>query len=129
VVTGTLLRSNRAARSRAESAAKAMPDAREYRSFLSRLQQAVRSNDRSAIVGLVSFPLRVNYKSGARSYRDARAVERDFGRIFTPAVRRAVLAQAPDQLFSRDIGAMVGDGELWLDHTSPGVVKIIAVNP
>ena len=131
VVTGTLMRSNRAGAARAEreAVAKARPDNREYRTFLARLQGAVRANDRSAIVGLVSFPLRVNYKSGARSYRDARAVDRDFDRIFTPQVRRAVLNQSPDQIFSRDIGAMVGDGELWFDHISPGQVRIIAVNP
>ena len=78
---------------------------------------------------MISFPLRVNYKSGARSYRDTRSVERDFDRIFTPQVRRAILNQSPDQIFSRDIGAMVGDGELWFDHISPGQVRIIAVNP
>lgn len=78
---------------------------------------------------LISFPLRVNYKGGSRSYRDARAVERDFDRIFTPQVRRAVLGQKPDQLFTRDIGAMVGEGELWFDRSAPGEVRIIAVNP
>jgi hypothetical protein len=128
-VTGTLFRSNRAARAEREPVAKARPDNREYRTFLARLQGAVRANDRSAIVGLISFPLRVNYKSGARSYRDARSVERDFDRIFTPQVRRAILNQSPDRIFSRDIGAMVGDGELWFDHISPGQVRIIAVNP
>ncbi len=129
VVTGTLLRSNRAARAEREAVAKARPDNREYRTFLARLQGAVRSNDKSAIIGLISFPLRVNYKSGARSYRDARAMERDFDRIFTSQVRHAVLNQSPDQIFSRDIGAMVGDGELWFDRTAPGQVRIIAVNP
>lgn len=129
VVTGTARRSNMAARAEREAVAKARPDSREYRAFLARLQSAVRANDRSAIIGLISFPLRVNYKNGARSYRDARSVERDFDRIFTPQVRRAVASQSPDQIFSRDIGAMVGDGELWFDHVSPGQVRIIAVNP
>ena len=123
------MRSNRPARAERQAVAKARPDNREYRAFLERLQGAVRANDKNAITGLISFPVRVNYKSGARTYRDARAVDRDFDRIFTPQVRRAVLNQSPDQLFSRDIGAMVGDGELWFDRTSPGQVRIIAVNP
>ena len=129
VVTGTVMRSNKAARAEREAVAKARPETREYQLFLARLQGAVRANDRSAIISLISFPLRVNYKSGARTYRDARAVERDFDRIFTPQVRRAILNQSPDQIFSRDIGAMVGDGELWFDRTAPGQVRIIAVNP
>jgi hypothetical protein len=132
-VNGSRIRqSNRNARPaplEAQRSAKARPESRDYQAFLSNLQRAVRADDRSAIVGLISYPLRVNYRSGARSYRDGRSVERDFDRIFTSQVRRAVLAQAQDQLFTRDIGAMVGDGELWFDRTSPGVVKIIAVNP
>jgi hypothetical protein len=56
--------------------------------------------------------------------------------VFTPKVKRAVLAQRPDRLFVRDLGAMVGDGELWFRETCPnaacsppGPVRIVAVNP
>jgi hypothetical protein len=78
----------------------------------------------------------VNGASGARTYRDAASVERDFDRIFTARVKHAILAQRPDGLFVRDQGAMVGDGELWFRETcsnptcSPsGPVRIVAVNP
>jgi hypothetical protein len=104
--------------------------------FLSRLQAAVRRNDRDALIALVAFPLRVNFAGGARTYRDAASLGRDFDRVFTPKVKRAVLAQRPDRLFVRDLGAMVGDGELWFRETCPnaacsppGPVRIVAVNP
>jgi hypothetical protein len=107
-----------------------------YAAFLSRLQSAVRSNDRKALIALVQFPLRVNFPGGARQYRDARAVQRDFDRIFTPKVRRAVISQRAEQLFVRDQGAMVGSGELWFrescanaDCSRLGPVRIVAVNP
>ena len=129
VVTGSRQRSNLAARAEREASAKASPDNRGFQAFLAHLQRAVRANDKNAIIGLISFPLRVNYKGGARSYGDARSVERDFDRIFTPQGRRAVLTQSRDPIFSRDIGAMVGDGELWFDQVAPGQVRIIAVNP
>jgi hypothetical protein len=107
-----------------------------YAAFLSRLQAVVRAGNRSALIALIDFPLRVNEAGGSRLYRDARSVERSFGRIFTPKVRRAILGQRADRLFVRDQGAMIGDGELWFDHTCPnatcsppGPVRIMAVNP
>ena len=107
-----------------------------YAAFLSRLQAAVGTNNRRSIVAMIDFPLRVNFAGGARQYRDARSVERDFDRIFTPKVRRAVLSQRADRLFVRDQGAMVGDGELWFRETcrnsscsALGPVRIVAVNP
>ena len=107
-----------------------------YRVFLSRLQRAVRSNDRRAVIALIGFPLRVNMEGGAKIYPDARSVERDFGRIFTPRVRRAILGQRASRLFARDQGAMIGSGEVWFDTSCPnaacspaGPVAIKAVNP
>ena len=105
------------------------------RAFLARLQAAVRVNDRRAVINLIDFPLRVNSKGRTRIYRDAQSVERDYGRIFTPEVRRAILRQRFDQLFSRDQGTMIGDGEVWFDQTcsnaecSPaGPIRIKAIN-
>lgn len=107
-----------------------------YSTFLSRLQAAVRANDRRSVVAVIDLPLRVNFAGGARVYRDAASVQRDFDRIFTPKVRSAVLGQRPDRLFVRDQGAMVGDGELWFRETCPnaacspqGPVRIVAINP
>jgi hypothetical protein len=107
-----------------------------YAAFLSRLQAAVRADDRRAIIALIDFPLRVNEAKGPRLYRDARSVEGNFERIFTPKVKRAILRQRADRLFVRDQGAMIGDGELWFDRTCPnatcsppGPAKIMAVNP
>jgi hypothetical protein len=118
------------------SAAKAMSADPAYAGFLQRLQSAVHSNDHRRIIGLISFPLRVNAAGGARTYRDAKSVERDFDRIFTPRVKRAITRQRPDKLFVRDQGAMIGDGEVWFDHTCPnascsplGPVRIRAINP
>jgi hypothetical protein len=109
---------------------------RSYRAFLARLQVAVRADDRRAVVRLIDFPLRVNFQAGARSYGDVRSVEREFERIFTPRVRQAILNQQPDQLFVRDQGAVIGNGEVRFDFAckrapcSPAdPVRIEAINP
>src|SRR5215203_3201702 len=90
-----------------------------YRSFLSQLKAAMRANDHRSLIGMTAFPLRVNSARGARVYRDAQSLERDFDRMFTPRVRSAILKQRPDQLFVRDQGAMIGNGELWFDQECP----------
>jgi hypothetical protein len=107
-----------------------------YGKFLFRLQSAVRSGNLRAVSALIAFPLRVNTSEGPRTYRDRKSIEDDFGRIFTPRVRQAILNQRPDRLFVRHQGAMIGDGEVWLDQTCrnaqcspPGPVRIKAVNP
>jgi len=107
-----------------------------YATFLKRLQAAVRANDRGAVIKLIAVPLRVNFDSGSRLYRDARSVRADYERIFTPRVTQAILGQRFDQLFGRDRGLMIGSGQVWFDHTCtnaqcspPGPVRITAVNP
>ena len=107
-----------------------------YQRFLTELQGAVRANDRSAVTGLISYPLRVNFAGQARSYRNARAVQANYDRIFTPRVRSAILAQRFENLFGRDQGVMIGDGAVWFDRlcrntscSPPGPVRIRAINP
>ena len=108
---------------------------RSYAAFLERLQAAVGDKDRGAVIRLIRFPLRVNSDGRSQIYPDARSVRRDFDTIFTPRVRQAILAQRADRLFIRDVGAMIGDGEVWFDHvcsdsscSRPGPVRITAIN-
>ncbi|HET7708092.1 MAG TPA: hypothetical protein VFK50_01000 [Sphingomicrobium sp.] len=107
-----------------------------YRRFLTLLQSAVRADDRSGVVKLVRLPLRVNFGGGGRIYRDARSVLGDYDRIFTPAVRGAILGQRFEKLFGRDQGVTIGNGAVWFDHVCrtsscapPGPVRITAINP
>ena len=127
--------SQRAPAGPAGSAAVAEAVDPSYVAFLTRLQSAIRANDRRSVIRLIDFPLRVYSSGGTRLYPDARSVQREFDAIFTPRVREAILRQQSDQLFVRDQGAMIGDGEVWFDHTCPnsactplGPVRIKAVN-
>lgn len=118
------------------TSAQAVPKEQSYAAFLEGLQAAVRADDRRAAIALIAFPLRVNSAGRTKIYRDAASVERDFDSIFTRQVRRAILKQSAGDLFVRDLGVMIGDGEVWFDQTCPnagcspaGPVRILAVNP
>jgi hypothetical protein len=130
------LRKGRENRERAASAASPLAVVDANGEFLSRLQSAVRAKDKGAIVRLVGLPLRVNFDGGPKTYNDRRSVERDFDLIFTPRVRKAILDQRAEQLFTNYQGAMVGVGEVWFDESCSnsscsrkGPVRIKAVNP
>ena len=131
-VTGSRVQKSAEARNAFESK---VDPAQPYATFLSRLQAAVRADDRRGVMALIAFPLRVNTTSGSRLYGAPSAL-RDYDRIFTPKVRRAILNSSADRIFVRDIGAMVGNGEVWFRENCPndacsptGPVRIVAVNP
>jgi hypothetical protein len=104
--------------------------------FLSRLQAALRANDRRAVSRLVGFPLLVRKDGRVETYRSRREVERDFDEIFTPRVRSEVLNQRPYSLQTREDGKTKGSTRLWfapacLNETCnpPGQIRIREVTP
>jgi hypothetical protein len=112
-----------------------------FRIFLQNLQRGVRTNDRAAVLRLISYPLRVNDRRRDQNnpivhrYRNAGQVRAHYDRIFTPAVRRAILAQSYAMLWGNWQGYMIGDGTVWFDrlclhpHCRPaGPVRIVTIN-
>ena len=95
-----------------------------YGAFLSQLQEALRSDDRGAVIALVALPLRVNRDGQTFTYRSVREIERDFDRIFTPRVKQSVLNQRPETLRSRG-SRMKGTTRIWFGQSSSdGTVRI-----
>ena len=90
--------------------------------------QAMTADDHAAIAAMVKYPLTV-YSSAGRpaTYRNAAALSANYTRVFTPEVKAAVAAAKPDDLFVRDQGVMIGNGEIWMNEIG-GSMKIITVN-
>ena len=104
--------------------------------FLSRLQSALRANDRRAISRLVGLPLSVIRDGRVETYHSRREVERDFEEIFTPRVRSEVLNQRPYSLRTREDGKTKGSTRLWFAPACfnetcnpPGQIRIREVTP
>jgi hypothetical protein len=96
--------------------------------FVARLKQAVAADDRAAIAGMVNYPLRVNSAAGRTTfYRNAAALSANYARVFTPDIKKAVAVTKTDNLFARDLGIMIGNGEIWMNEIG-GSIKIITVN-
>ena len=135
-MTGSLLRSPQMKADRREATkSNGEDEADTYRLLLTRLQAAVRSDDRDALIALIDFPLRVNIAGEVRQYRDRQAVEQDFDRIFTAQVIRAIIKQKPAELMTREGRVRVGHGEIWMracldpQCSGAGAAGIVEVNP
>ena len=100
----------------------------DVRKFLRELQAAVSSNDRSVIVGLVRVPF-TTYSHGhsVRQYKTRNALLRDFDKVFTVRVLKAIREARLETLFVNWHGVMIGDGEVWFDRDKDGI-RIKAVN-
>src|SRR5262249_9645648 len=96
--------------------------------FLARLQRAVAGDDRAAAAAMVKYPLTVRPLNARQTtYPNAAALTADYAQVFTPDIKAVVAAAKPDNLFARDQGVMIGNGEIWMTEVD-GTVKIIAVN-
>ena len=107
-----------------------------YGNFLSRLQAALKADDRRAVSGLVGFPLSVRRDGKVETYRSRREVERDFEEIFTSRVKSDVLEQRPYSLRTRDDGKTKGATRIWFSPACfnaqcdrPGPIRIREVTP
>jgi hypothetical protein len=105
-----------------------------YADFVSHLQAGLEANDRRAVIGLIGFPLRVNWNGDTRTYRTAKDVERDYDRIFSPNVRQSLIDQRSDTLTRRDGGRLMGNGRVWFgcglrSCSSDATIRIREVNP
>jgi len=101
----------------------------DLEAFIGRLRAAAGSDDHAALAATVRYPLTI-YENGTavRTYADSAALLADFGAVFTPGVTRAIIASDADTLFVNDEGAMMGNGEVWIDGWS-GTIGIKAINP
>ena len=140
VVTGSRIRSpdlsDRANRQVAVGKSSPLVTIDTYGEFLSRLQSALRTDNRRAVSRLVGFPLTVNMDGEVKTYRSRREVESDFDRIFTPAVKAEIVGLKPYALRTRADGRTKGSSKLWFAPacfnalcSPPGPIRIREVTP
>lgn len=92
-------------------------DAGQYEQVFKSLQQAVASGDRAAVAALVRYPLKVGTQGASREVSDAATFQREYDRIITAPVARAIAAQSFDTVFVNQQGVMIGSGQVWINGT------------
>ena len=87
-------------------------DAAKYEKVFTAFKTAVVGGDRAAVVEEVRFPLNI---SGGRKITGPGEFQRNYEKIITPAVVKAVSAQEFGKVFVNQQGVMIGDGQVWLN--------------
>ena len=86
--------------------------AAQYEKVFNAFKTAVVSGDRAAVVEEVRFPLNI---SGGKKITGPGEFQRNYEKIITPAVVKAVSGQDFGKVFVNQQGVMIGDGQVWLN--------------
>ncbi|MEG0184389.1 MAG: hypothetical protein RR704_13165 [Stenotrophomonas sp.] len=87
-------------------------DAAQYEKVFNAFKTAVIGGDRAAVVEQVRFPLNI---AGGKKITGPGEFQRNYEKIITPAVLKAVSAQDFGKVFVNQQGVMIGDGQVWLN--------------
>ena len=86
-------------------------DAAQYEKVFNAFKTAVVGGDRAAVVEEVRFPLNI---AGGKKISGPGEFQRNYEKIITPAVVKAVSGQDFGKVFVNQQGVMIGDGQVWL---------------
>ncbi len=93
-----------------------------FKEFLKRFQFWVANNHKDSVADAIAFPLLGKGPKTKESFLSKYDV------YFSDKVKKALGEQNFSQIFRRDKGAMIGNGQLWFNERPEGF-KIIAINP
>ncbi|WP_414606203.1 hypothetical protein [Stenotrophomonas pavanii] len=96
------------ARARIESL---LGDAAQFEKVFNAFKAAVVGGDRAAVVEEVRFPLNI---SGGKKISGPGEFQRNYEKIITPEVVKAVSEQDFGKVFVNQQGVMIGSGQVWL---------------
>ncbi|WP_181358644.1 MULTISPECIES: hypothetical protein [unclassified Stenotrophomonas] len=87
-------------------------DAAQYEKVFNAFKTAVVGGDRAAVVEQVRFPLNI---ADGKKITGPGEFQRNYEKIITPAVVKAVSEQDFGKVFANQQGVMIGDGQVWLN--------------
>ncbi|WP_313443040.1 hypothetical protein [Stenotrophomonas sp.] len=86
-------------------------DSAQYEKVFNAFKTAVVGGDRAAVVEEVRFPLNI---AGGKKITGPGEFQRNYEKIITPAVVKAMSEQEFGKVFVNQQGVMIGDGQVWL---------------
>ena len=114
---------------------KLLGDHARYHAVIEAYQKAVGDGDKVAVAALVGYPIKVDLGGSRTTIGDPAAFVRNYDRIVTPAIARAIAAQKYPELMVSSKGVMFGNGETWINGVckagsadcSEFEVKVVAI--
>lgn len=91
------------------------PDCPQAIAFFEKLQAAVKQDARDQVTSMVSFPMRTALAGKRVVIHSQQQFLANYDRIFTAAVRCALLHAEKSSVWGRDQGFTFADGTIWWD--------------
>lgn len=85
---------------------------------------AVKRGDQVTVASLIRYPITVAVPSGAKLIRGPKELIANYKAIFSPRYREAISNALPRNMFVREQGIMLGNGEVWFGPDG----KVVALN-
>jgi hypothetical protein len=99
----------------------------ELSKFLGSLKRAATSRDAAALSKAIHYPLHVSTEPKRKPIKNEEDLKKNIDSIFTAKVLSAIERQKFEEIFCRDQGAMLGDGEVWIDEQR-GKIGVKTIN-
>jgi hypothetical protein len=89
-----------------------------------RFWNAVARGDKETAAASIRYPIKVRVGAAVRSIRSRQELISNYDAIFPSAYRQAIAAALPRNMFARDQGIMLGNGQVWFGPDG----RVIALN-
>ncbi len=96
-----------------------IPDKAGAIGFLHQIQAALKANQPNQVAPLMHYPLRTTVNGKSTSIRSKAEFIQNYGRIFTRARVKAILACEDGDVWYRDQGYSIPYGVIWFDDFAP----------
>ncbi len=77
--------------------------------------RALKKGDQQAVASRIAYPITLHLDGRKRRFKSSAELLPHFAAIFTPEFTARILHAMPRNLFVRDEGAMLGNGEVWFN--------------
>jgi hypothetical protein len=96
--------------------------------FLGALQRAVASDDRRKVATMIRYPITASTRERDVTLKTPDALLASCEVLFTPRLKQTIAGARKESLFTSWQGAMIHDGEIWINVLQTGDLKITRIN-
>jgi hypothetical protein len=94
--------------------------AKLFETSIEAFQHAVATGSKEDVAAFIRYPIKVTIDGQTKVIRSPDAFVKQYDRIMTPDIVKAVKDQTYGDLFVNDQGVMFGNGQVWLDAVCIG---------
>lgn len=133
-VTADSVKPNTTSTSAHRFAAGGFDDDAAVLAFITLLQKNVAAGNKSAVAEMVNYPLSLNQTKGTgkpqhTEIKNKASFLADYDKIITEGLKNTLKNQDMNDLFVRDQGLMLGNGDIWLSpDAKTNKIGIITIN-